>query len=401
MTSKESLKQAANDAIDQCADTLLQINRDIWNNPEVAFAEVHAHHILTDFFEGRGFSNVRSSYVLPTGFRAEYGSSERGSNIAVVCEYDALPGIGHACGHNLIAEVGAGAAIGIKAAMDIAKTGGHHLGQLTVMGTPAEEGCGGKIDFINANAWRDVDLALMAHPWAMNTTDTSGFLARSRVSVKYHGKASHAAGSPWEGVNALDAAVLAYSAISTLRQQCKPTCMMHGVIVNGGTKPNIIPELSELDFYFRASSMKDLEELQLKATGCFQGAAAATGCSLEMIWNPKPYANVLSNPVLIGLYEKNAASLGVEMDNSKQGIPVGSTDMGNVSQLIPSIHPFFAIGTKAANHTREFTQAAGTIEAHRCAMQQAKVLAMVAIDVYCDKELASTVAESFQEQLTE
>ncbi|XP_053398312.1 peptidase M20 domain-containing protein 2-like [Mercenaria mercenaria] len=233
--------------------------------------------------------------------KSVFGESTDGPHIVVICEYDALPVIGHACGHNLIAEVGLAAGIGIRAALKgsekplgkvgqsagigtrpALKSSEKSLDKLTILGTPAEEGGGGKIDMIEAGVFMDVDVALMAHPAPVNQ-DAIHALAIDQVTVKYHGHAAHASAFPWNGVNALDAAVLCYQNVSCHRQQFKPTWRVHGVIKNGGTKPNIIPDLTELEFYARTPSKEELSVLMEKLDLCFKSAATATGCTVEYL----------------------------------------------------------------------------------------------------------------------
>ncbi|NXS49456.1 P20D2 protein, partial [Balaeniceps rex] len=283
----EALKQRVCESVELNAARLGALSRRIWSRPELAYEEHQAHDTMTSFFcsgelPGAAWA-VQPRYKLGTAFRAEWGTVDpqgpRPLRVAFLCEYDALPGIGHACGHNLIAEVGAAAALGLKAALESLPQPAAVA--ITVLGTPAEEQGGGKIDLINAGAFDGLDVVFMAHPSQENAAYLPD-VAEHDVTVKYYGKASHAAAYPWEGVNALDAAVLAYNNLSVLRQQMKPTWRVHGVIKNGGVKPNIIPSYTELEFYLRAPSMKDLSVLTEKVENCFKAAALATGCEVRM-----------------------------------------------------------------------------------------------------------------------
>lgn len=242
----------------------------------------------------------------------------------------------------------------------------------------------------------------MAHPSQENAAYLLD-VAEHDVTVKYYGKASHAAAYPWEGVNALDAAVLAYNNLSVLRQQMKPTWRVHGIIKNGGVKPNIIPSYSELMYYFRAPSMKELQVLTKKAEDCFRSAALATGCTVEIKGGAHDYYNVLPNKSLWKAYMENGEKLGIEFiseDTMLNGTS-GSTDFGNVTFVVPGIHPYFYIGSNALNHTEEYTEAAGSQEAQFYTLRTAKALAMTALDVIFKPELLERIREDFKLKLQE
>ncbi|XP_070580398.1 peptidase M20 domain-containing protein 2-like [Ptychodera flava] len=400
MADLKSAKQKACEAIDRAATDLNTLTEEIWKNPELNFEEHHAHQVLTDFLEKNGF-NVERNFVLDTAFRATFGSQENGGiNACVICEYDALPEIGHACGHNLIAEAGAGAGLGIKAAMEAA---GRPIGKLTVLGTPAEEEGAGKIKLIEADVFKVIDLAMMVHPTNTNCISSASCLAITMLDVTFHGKASHAAYAPWEGVNALDAAVIYYQYMSVMRQQMKPTWRIHGVISNGGTKPNIIPEKSEVIFLLRTPAAAELCELKERAIACAEGAATATGCKMEHSFSPI-YANVVSNNTLVKLYTENAENLGVKFlpENQAANMIMGSTDIGNVSYVVPSIHPFYGLQTDSVYHSRGFTAASGAPEAQEPTPVQAKAMAMTVLDVFFHGEdIMKQIREDFTEDMKE
>ncbi|RDD44133.1 Peptidase M20 domain-containing protein 2 [Trichoplax sp. H2] len=398
MASPQELKAIAVQSIDKEESNLLMINREILNNPELKYEEFKAHQLLTDFFEKAGF-HVDRSYTLPTAFRAVYSPNDQGPKACVICEYDALPGIGHACGHNLIAEAGVAAALGIKAAMEASDI---NLGQLIVYGTPAEEGGGGKIKMIHSGCFKDIDFAMMVHPFPFDAT-YGNLICLQRVTATYHGKSSHAAAFPWEGVNALDAAVHAYTALSLMRQQMKSGWKIHGIIAEGGTMPNIIPATSKLDYFIRAPLMRDMQELQDKCEACFRGAAEATGCTVDIAFERIEgdyFQDVITNPIMADLYEKNVATLGLVMPSRAEQLtfPSGSTDMGNVSHILPTIHPFYAIDTEAANHTPEFTKASSTMQAHQQTIIAAKTMAMTTIDILTDYNLLESIKLQFNAQ---
>ncbi|ERE83991.1 peptidase M20 domain-containing protein 2 isoform X2 [Cricetulus griseus] len=404
----ELLKQRAAERIDEAAERLGALSRAIWSAPELAYEEHSAHCELTRFLEREPPAAswaVQPHFGLATAFRAEWATPEAAAGpgalqLAFLCEYDALPALGHACGHNLIAEVGVAAALGLRAALE--GVAAPPPVKVIVLGTPAEEDGGGKIDLIEAGAFKDLDVVFMAHP---SQEDAAYLLdvAEHDVTVKYYGKASHAAAYPWEGVNALDAAVLAYNNLSVLRQQMKPTWRLHGIIKNGGVKPNIIPSYSELIYYFRAPSMKELQVLTKKAEDSFRAAALATGCTVEIKSGAHDFYNVLPNKTLCNAYMENGKKLGIEFisEDAILNGPSGSTDFGNVSFVVPGIHPYFYIGTDALNHTEQYTEAAGSQEAQLYTLRTAKALAMTALDVIFKPELLEGIREEFKSKLQE
>ncbi|CAG10477.1 unnamed protein product, partial [Tetraodon nigroviridis] len=386
------------DSVQRCVDArkvdLHHLSRDIWSQPELSGKETCAHDRLVRFFSQEQSWTVERHYRLPTAFRASWSpvGGPQVLNVAFLCEYDALPGIGHACGHNLIAEVGAAAALGLKAALE--QTEHAFPVKITVLGTPAEETVGGKVDLIKAGAFADIDLVFMAHP-AQKDAALQPTLAVLDLSVKYHGKACHASAYPWNGVNALDAAVLAYNNISVLRQQIRPDWRIQGIIKHGGEKTNIIPAYSELCYCVRTTWVKELPELRAKAEACFRAAAEATGCQVEISYPGNVYYDILPNPTLEALYRNNGTALGIQFPE-QPGKFSGSTDFGNVSYIIPGIHPFFYIGTDAFNHTEEYTKAAGAEKAQSFTLRTAKALAMTAVDVVCNPDLLMQVREDFR-----
>ncbi|KAG8524481.1 Peptidase M20 domain-containing protein 2 [Galemys pyrenaicus] len=404
----ELLKLRAEESIDEAAERLGALSRAIWSKPELAYEEHHAHRVLTRFFElepPAASWAVQPHYQLATAFRAEWEppgdpAATRPLQLGFLCEYDALPGIGHACGHNLIAEVGAAAALAVKGALEGLPR--PPPVKVIVLGTPAEEDGGGKIDLIEAGAFKNLDVVFMAHPSQENAAYLPD-VAEHDVTVKYFGKASHAAAYPWEGVNALDAAVLAYNNMSVLRQQMKPTWRVHGIIKNGGIKPNIIPSYSELMYYFRAPSMRELPVLTKKAEDCFRAAALATGCTVEIKGGTHDYYNVLPNKSLWKAYMENGKKLGIEFisEDAMLNGPSGSTDFGNVTFVVPGIHPYFYIGSNALNHTEQYTEAAGSQEAQFYTLRTAKALAMTALDVIFKPGLLERIREDFKLKLQE
>ncbi|XP_014771841.1 xaa-Arg dipeptidase [Octopus bimaculoides] len=380
------------------AQELSDISKEIWTNPELGFKEYKAHDILTNFLENYGLT-VERKYILSTAFRAtfETAGSENGPHIAIMCEYDALPDIGHACGHNLIAEVGIAAGVALKTAMD--DEGNKLTGKLTVLGTPAEEGLGGKVKLIDAGALETVDVAMMAHP-SNKSIWRPKYLCLQGLNIQFTGKASHASSAPWNGVNALDAAVLCYQNISCLRQQMKPTWRVHGIIKNGGIAPNIIPEFSEMEYFIRAPIKGELDTIVDKVICCANGAATATGCSLNYKLIQPGYWSLISNNTLADLFEKNSKTLSLEEDSGlvRYG---GSTDMGNISHIVPSIHPKFDIGARCHQHTRDFATAAGSPDAQEITLKIAECIALTAVDILQNPSLVQQMKSQLQEDLVQ
>jgi amidohydrolase len=349
-------KSMAEDRLTEAEDELRQISRWMYDHPEVAYQEHESSARLAGFLETSGFTVQRPAYGLDTAFAARVGT---GPHHVVVCaEYDALPGVGHACGHNIIATAALGAGHAIAGMAD-------ELGiTLTVLGTPAEEHFGGKVDLIQAGAFEDVTAAMMVHPSPQDVVDPN-VIAVAHIDVHFRGKEAHASAYPQLGINALDAFVQAYVNISTLRQALYPTDKIHGIISEGGHAPNIIPASTRSSWYVRAQDRARLDELFPKVAACFEAAATATGCSYEITRVGHTYEEMINNPTMVDLYAANSAALGRPMLRGAD-LPAsqsGSTDMGNVSRVVPSIHPMLGIRSlPAVNHQPEF--AAHTITEH-------------------------------------
>ncbi|XP_003977360.2 peptidase M20 domain-containing protein 2-like [Takifugu rubripes] len=393
------LKDRVCRSIDETREKLHRLSQDIWSCPELAYQETEAHDRLVAFFTHEHGWTVDSHFKLETAFRATWrtgGDSEGTMNVGFLCEYDALPGIGHACGHNLIAEVGAAAAVGLKAALEGAQEGVPV--QVTVLGTPAEEDVGGKIDLLKEGAFKGIDVVFMAHPSKEDATYLP-CVAEHDVTIKYHGKTTHASSYPWRGVNALDAAVLCYNNLSVLRQQMRPDWRVHGIIKHGGLKPNIIPDYTELEYYLRTPTRAELPVLKEKAERCFRSAAVATGCTVEVEYARNQLDNILRVAELERLFERNGKTLGMDFTTDEDVLrnESGSTDFGNVTFAVPGIHPYFYIGSNALNHTPEYTVAAGDEKAQFFTLRTAKALAMTALDLLLQPEAMQRVMQEFTE----
>jgi len=386
----DSAKARAREAIQAADAELRELSLDIHAHPELNFEEHHAHALLTDYLEAKGFTVTRGACDLPTAFSAVAGSGS--PTIAVLCEYDALPEIGHACGHNLIAASGVAAGLALKAALAPGE------GTVLVLGTPAEEGGGGKIAMIERGAFDGVDAAMMLHPSAVDTA-WANLIAIQRLEIDYYGRNAHAGAAPWMGVNALDALVMSYTAISALRQQLRPTDRVHGIFTQAGAKPNIIPDHTAAEYYVRAANIAQLRDVQARVQACFEGAATATGCTLDFRVAGYAYTEVVTNNVLAEAYCENMQQhFEVMLPTRAQsvgGLAGASTDMGNVTYEMPGIHPIFAIPTSAGNHTAGFTEAAATPEAHAAMLRASTALAMTALDLYHNPALLAAAKQEF------
>ncbi len=390
------MQAAAAAAIDAGSGrTPRDISLDIHSHPELNFQEYRARDLLADYLEKKDFRVERGAYELATAFEATAGSG--GPTIAVLSEYDALPGLGHACGHNLIAISGVATAIALKEAL------GDGNGTVVLLGTPAEEGGGGKVFMIERGALEGVDAALMLHPAPGDAVWFSANAIQS-LTVEFFGKNAHAAGAPWEGVNALDAMIQSFNNISMLRQQMLPTDRVHGVITEGGLKPNIIPDHTVAEFYIRAASVAEFHSLTPRIVNCFEAAAKATGCTMEITWTGREYADVLTNDVMAEAYAVHFGELGgnVAPKNATGGFGGFSTDMGNVSYAVPSIHPMFRIPVTpgAGNHTPGFTACAATDEAHEMTFRASKALAMTALDLYTQPDVLEAAKVEFERNVS-
>lgn len=370
---------AAKDRIDQVvadhAATLIDASHRIHAHPELGFEEQHAHDVLTAVLEDAGLSVTRGAYDLPTAFEAVAGSG--GPRIAVLCEYDALPGIGHACGHNIIGTAGAGA--GIAAAALAEELGG----TVVVLGTPAEEGGGGKVFLAERGAFEGIDAALMVHPAGIDLA-RFGAIAIQQVEVTYHGRAAHAAAAPQAGRNALDAAVLGYVNVAALRQHIRPDERIHGIFTEAGEAPNVVPARAAATWYVRSPTVRGLQKLKSRVLACLEAGAAAAGCTMEHVWLDPAYADMVDNDPMIDLYRENLARTGRELVEPRSlDAIVGSTDMGNISHLVPSIHPMIAVSPPTvAIHTADFVRFARAEEGDRAVLDGARAMAATVADLW-------------------
>jgi amidohydrolase len=381
-----SRKQTAEERFTAVEAELRGISRWMYENPEIQYEEYESSAKLAAFLRENGFEVEHPTHGLKTAFEATAGSS--GPRVVICCEYDALPEIGHACGHNIIATAALGAGVAVAGLTD-------ELGiRVTVLGTPAEEGGGGKVDLIDAGALEDAAAAMMIHPSPRDLLDPS-FQARSSFTVEYHGKESHAAFAPQVGINALDAFVQAYMNVATLRQQLLPSDRVHCIINHGGDANNIIPAYTRSTWGIRSAGSERLEELIPKVHACFEAAARATGCRLELNPLGHPYLNMVNSAIMTELFQQNSTALGRPLPlEAEVGASGGSSDMGNLSQVVPSIHPMLAIETNGAvNHQKDFAAATVTESGDEAIRDGALAMAYTIIDM-AEREVWESLGDS-------
>jgi amidohydrolase len=385
----EELKASVTGEIEACRDQLRELGLKIHSSPELGFQEVKAAAWLTQYLEENGFSIERGICELPTAFRGSYRQGKPA--IAILAEYDALPKLGHACGHNLIAGCAVGAAVASKPAID------RFGGSILVIGTPAEELYGGKVIMAERGAFDNIDMAMMMHPGVHDTATTQA-LACIGLEVEFFGKAAHAATRPEAGINALEAMLQSFAAINSLRQHIKDKARIHGIITDGGEAANIVPTHSAGTFLVRAEDDAYLAGLKEKVLNCFIGAATASGARLEYRWGKVRYAPLRNNLTLARLFRQNMQSLGRKMQLSDPNKGVGSTDMGNISQIVPSIHPTVAIApAEVVVHSPEFASAAASEAGINGLLDAAKALAMTVVDLVANPEIAIRTKQEFEQ----
>jgi amidohydrolase len=379
------LKSAVSADVDARFPQLADLSRQLLANPEVAFEERRSSALLVDFLSRNGFTVAKSICNLETAFRGSYGDGQ--PVIAFLAEYDALPKLGHACGHNLIATSSVAAGLASRKAVDSLG------GSIVVFGTPGEELYGGKAIMAAAGAFDGVDAAMLAHPGGnrvlMNT------LACENLKVEFRGVPAHAAGAPELGVNALEALLQSFNAINSLRQHIRASERISGIITDGGEAANIIPARAAATFIVRAENDAYLDALKKRVIDCFAGAARATGAKLKYSWG-EHYAAMVSNVALAKLYYENMRSLGRSVNLGENALLNFSTDVGNVSQLVPTIQPLVPIGPEGVMiHTPQFARAAATEGALRSLLEAAKAMAMTAVDLLAKPETMQKLKAEF------
>ena len=386
--TREALKARVAAVVDEMSDELIALSRQIHGMPELAFKELKAAELLTGKLRQSGFRVETGIAGMETAFRATATGQPGGPTVAILAEYDALPQIGHGCGHNIIgtAAVGAGAAVSAVIA--------ELRGTVQILGTPAEEGGGGKVVMLREGIFAGVDAAMMVHP-TTRTMVTRSSLAFSDLKLEFFGKPAHAAVSPEEGINALDACILTFVNINALRQHVKSDVRIHGIIANGGAVVNFVPEHAGASFMVRALERSYADEVMRRVQACAQAAADATGARVKMTVT-KGYDNIRVNRAMANAMRANWESLGEPVVEPRPADKMGSTDMGNVSYIVPAIHPYIAIAPEGvAMHSHDFREAAASSRGDRGLILAAKGLAMTAVDLLADPELMARVKQEF------
>ncbi len=390
-----SLKDEIVTVIDRLSSELITASRFLHQHPELAYEERESVQHLTSLLKAHDFEVIEGVGELPTAFVAKAGVDHPSATIAFLAEYDALPALGHACGHNLIATGSIGAALALQPFL--AALGG----QVQVIGCPAEEKGGGKIALVKAGLFANVNAALLVHP--SNRTELfKGALAMRALRVEFFGKASHAAAAPHLGINALDALVLTFTNLNALRQQLRDDARIHGIITDGGRAPNIIPDYAAARFCIRALDLEYLHNLHRRVVACFEAAAKATGTTVAIHEEGEEYHPMNCNRVLGALFRANLEALGEVVEQTPEDQETGSTDVGNVSQVVPTIHPTIALTgrSEVVCHSTAFAQAAGGPDGDRAMLTAAKALAMTAADLFTDPAARRQVQKEFEQRLS-
>ena len=384
-----TLKRDAVHKLDQLGDEIWELSLAVHGNPELGYEEHIAAGLLTTILRKHGFTIERPVAGLATAFIAVFNKGAPGPKVAFIAEYDALPGIGHGCGHNIIAAAAVGAALALRYADGF-------TGQVTVMGTPAEEGGGGKVRMVKAGCFDGLDIGLMIHPYN-RTRIGDRCLAIDELKVTFTGLAAHASAEPEKGINALDAVIGVFNGISQLRQHVTPDVRMHGIITEGGVKPNIIPDRASAHFYLRAVDERTLASVVKRVKGIIDGAEKATGAKAK-VEHIKGYKSRKMVWTAIDTFTRNLESLGVRTERAAENTFTGSSDIGDLSHVIPVVHEYIAIcdPDEAAIHSKAFTIAARTKRARKAMLSGAKAMALTALDIFSDEALFARIRAEFK-----
>lgn len=384
----KQLKEQLSTLFDKYLDEFKNINEYIYNNPELGKKEFKACEILNNTLKKHGFETTINYANIPTAFLGKFSNGKNGPKIAILAEYDALPEIGHGCGHNIFGVTSVATGILLKEVMQ------DTIGEILVIGTPAEETFGAKVEMAELGIFDDIDIAMAVHPTGESHKRSGSSQAMEAIQFTFKGKTAHAAASPHEGINALDGVITLFNSINALRQQILETSKIHGIISNGGEAANIIPDLAVANFYVRAKTLSYLKELVERVKNCAKGAALATGTTLEIENYETSFANLVTNKKLSEIYEKNLKLQGVT--EIGDGGSSGSTDMGDVSHCCPTIHPHFPL-TKAhlTGHSVEFANATIQPEAYIGMKEATLAMALTAMDIFNNKELLAEIKTEF------
>jgi amidohydrolase len=396
----QQLKHRVCQAVDRKAAELIETADWIHAHPEIGHQEVEAARRLSGMLQAAGVPVEMGTAGMATAFKAELGGKRSAHpRVAILAEYDALPGLGHGCGHNLIGTSAIGAGLALSEVVPELD------GSIWVLGTPAEESAapnsGGKVHMVNAGVFSDVDAAIMFHPGTETAVTMDRSLAARGFEFYFRGRAAHAAGAPEEGINALDAVVLLYNAISMLRQQVRSDVRIHGIILSGGAAANIIPDYAAIRYRTRADDSEYLAQVVERVIACAEGAAKATGCTLEWKEYMPGYENTMPNRVLLELMTENLRSIGVTVNNERRRSGRGSTDFGNVTRRVPGIEARIAITDRieTPGHSIQFREAAGSDQGRRAMLWAAKGLAMTAVDLLSDPAHLKRAKAAFEEDV--
>ncbi|GAB2323679.1 M20 family metallopeptidase [Alkalibacterium sp. m-11] len=387
----EQYNEKIDSIIKELRPELQELSEYIYANPELGHEEFLSSKAHVELLEEHGF-DVEYPYLgIGTAFRAIYKGEKEGPTLAYLSEYDALPGIGHGCGHNLLGATDTGAGLVLSKLVD--EVGG----TVVVLGTPAEETNGDKVTMADAGTFDDVDVAFCTHP--SDSYQASGTsMAMEAIEFRFYGQTAHAAASPFEGKNALDACINFFNNVSSLRQQIHPSARVHGVIKEGGEAANVIPDYTRAEFYVRAMDMPYLNELREKVIRCAEAGALAADCRMEWGHYEAAYKNMITNETLSSLYNEKMADLGIQMITEERD-SMGSMDMGNVSQVVPAINPYFEItnGKSVSAHTTEFRDCTLTEEAYQGMARTIAGLTHTALDLITTPEKMNRVKKEFND----
>lgn len=383
------MKNKVMELINNLTPELNELSLEIYNNPELGYEEFKACKLHTDILRKHGFTVQDNFSGVETGFKAEYKSAKEGITVAYMAEYDALPGIGHGCGHNILGTVSTGAGIILKQIID--EIGG----TVVVFGTPAEETSGAKVTYVENHEFDHVDIALMAHPGSEYTKSGTS-LALEPVQFEFYGKTAHAAAAPEKGVNALDAAIQTFNSINALREHIRSDSRVHGVILDGGKAANVVPDYSKSQFYVRSTSKSYNLELLEKVKNCARGAALATGTELKITKFEFNYDNMVTNETLSNVFtDKIYEVAGIKMKEPSKS--TGSIDAGQVSQVCPAIHPYFDItnDVNVVPHTREMASCTLTDYAKEQMKNTIAALVLTGAEVIQNHKLFEEIKNEF------
>lgn len=375
--------------VDEIAPELNELSLEIFNNPELGYEEYKACKLHTDILRKYGFTVEKNFSGVETGFKAVYKGEKDGITVAYMAEYDALPGIGHGCGHNLLGSVSTGAGIVLKQIID--EIGG----TVIVFGTPAEETSGAKVTYVENHEFDDVNIAMMAHPGS-DYTKSGTSLALEPIQFEFFGKTAHAAAAPEKGINALDAAIQTFNSVNALREHMKSDSRVHGVIIEGGKAANIVPDYAKVQYYVRSTSKTYNLELLEKVKNCAQGAALATGAKLKITKFEFTYDNMVTNQILSSIFnDKIYEVAGIVMNEPSKN--TGSIDAGQVSQVCPTIHPYFDITNdkSIAAHTRELANSTLTDYAKQQMKNTIAALVLTAAEIIQNPDLYKKIKYEF------